>query len=163
PFSSKPHSAIRSPALAGPGAAARLTSTMMAFPMCILPTACKPNSRCATMNQSSGCTIYLWMRPSMTRPRRVISWKKQAVPEVWPEEKQTLQISKNTLPDSGHWIGFRFREEGNGKSPVGARVTVYYNGRSATRQLVTGDSHRSQHPNTVHFGLAQAERVNRVE
>jgi hypothetical protein len=83
--------------------------------------------------------------------------------EVWPEAKQILQVFKNTLQDSGHWIGFRFREEGAGKSPVGARVTIHFAGRKATQQIVTGDSHRSQHPNTVHFGLGAAERVERVE
>jgi hypothetical protein len=83
--------------------------------------------------------------------------------EVWPEAKQTLQIFKNTLPDPGHWIGFRFREEPGKPSPVGVRVTVHNNGHSATRQIVTGDSHRSQHANTVHFGLGEADHVDRIE
>ncbi|PYJ85337.1 MAG: hypothetical protein DME22_09545 [Verrucomicrobia bacterium] len=83
--------------------------------------------------------------------------------EAWPEAKQTLQIFKNTLEDSGNWIGFRFREERNGVSPVGARVTVRYSGRTSVRQIVTGDSYRSQHANTVHFGLGKAERVDQVE
>ena len=83
--------------------------------------------------------------------------------EVWPEVKQTLEVFKNTLPDTGHWIGFRFREEGNGKSPVGARVTIHYQGRSAVRQVVTGDSHRSQHAPTLHFGLGEVELVESAE
>jgi hypothetical protein len=83
--------------------------------------------------------------------------------EVWPEVKQTLQVFRNNLTDQGHWIGFRFREEGNGNSPVGARVTIHYNGRSAVRQMVTGESHRSQHPTTVHFGLGEAEQVESAE
>jgi hypothetical protein len=83
--------------------------------------------------------------------------------EAWPEAKQTLRVYKNTLTDGGHWIGFRFREQGQGKSPVGVRVTVHYAGRSATRQIVTGDSHRSQHSSTIHFGLGAAERVEQAE
>ncbi|PYL00501.1 MAG: hypothetical protein DME19_04875 [Verrucomicrobia bacterium] len=83
--------------------------------------------------------------------------------EVWPEEKQTLRIYKNTLANSGHWIGFRFREEGGGKSPMGARVTIHYGGRSAVREIVTGDSSRAQHANTAHFGLGQADKVDRAE
>jgi enediyne biosynthesis protein E4 len=83
--------------------------------------------------------------------------------EPWPRKEQTLRVFRNTLEDVGHWIGFRFREEGQGRSPVGARVTIRYGGRVATRQIVTGDSHRSQHSNTVHFGLGSAERVDRVE
>jgi hypothetical protein len=83
--------------------------------------------------------------------------------EVWPKVRQTLQIFKNNLQDHGHWIGFRFREEGNEKSPVGARVTIHYSGRSAVRQIVTGDSHRSQHSATIHFGLGDTERVESAE
>ncbi len=83
--------------------------------------------------------------------------------EVWPQVKQTLQVYKNRLNDGGHWIGFHFREEGRGKSPAGAQVTIHYQGHNAIRQIVTGDSHRSQHANTVHFGLGAAARVELVE
>jgi hypothetical protein len=83
--------------------------------------------------------------------------------EVWPDAQQTLHVFKNTLNDGGHWIGFRFREEAGRVSPVGARLTIHYNGHSATRQIVTGDSHRSQHSNTIHFGLGRVARVERVE
>ena len=83
--------------------------------------------------------------------------------EVWPQAKQTLQVYKNKIGDSGHWIGFRFREQGRGKSPVGASVTIRYSGRSATRQIVTGDSHRSQSANTIHFGLGNNDRVTSAE
>lgn len=83
--------------------------------------------------------------------------------EAWPEVKQTLHIYKNTLQQSGNWIGIRFREAGNGVSPVGAQVTLQYGGSSAVRQIVTGDSYRSQHANTVHFGLGNAERVESVK
>src|SRR5262249_46599553 len=112
--------------------------------------------------------------------------------EVWPETKQTLRVFKNVLSDGeitvglsplpaspltrekmaergggargrmSNWIGFRFHEEA-GKSPVGARVTLHFDGRSAVRQIVTGDSFRSQHASTVHFGLGKAERVDSVE
>ena len=83
--------------------------------------------------------------------------------EEWPEAKQTLRIFKNTLEDRGNWIGFRFREQGNGLSPVGARVTLRYSGRTTVQQIVTGDSYRSQHANTAHFGLGKMERVDSVE
>ena len=83
--------------------------------------------------------------------------------EVWPETKQTLRVYRDTLEGGGNWIGFRFREEGAGKSPVGVRVTLNWNGQKATRQIVTGDSFRSQHANTLHFGLGKADRVDSVE
>jgi hypothetical protein len=67
------------------------------------------------------------------------------------------------LVGGGKWIGFRFREEGDGKSPVGVQVKLWAKGRATVRQIVTGDSSRAQHSNTLHFGLGDAERVDRAE
>jgi len=72
-------------------------------------------------------------------------------------------VFRNGLEDGGNWIGFRFHEEGVGKSPVGAQVTLHYDGRSAIRQIITGDSYRSQHANTAFFGLGKTARVESVE
>jgi enediyne biosynthesis protein E4 len=83
--------------------------------------------------------------------------------EPWPGKKQTLRVYRNALTDGGNWIGFRFREEGQGRSPVGAQVTIHYDGRGAVGAIVAGDSHRSQHANTIHFGLGSAQRVDNVE
>ena len=83
--------------------------------------------------------------------------------EPWPDIRQTLRIFRNALPDRGHWIGFRFREGRGEPSPVGVRVVCRSNGQAAVRAIVTGDSHRSQHANTVHFGLGKGDRVDTVE
>jgi ASPIC and UnbV/FG-GAP-like repeat len=82
--------------------------------------------------------------------------------EPWPETKQTLRVYRNTLNAPGNWIGVRFREEGQGRSPVGVQVTVHYDGRSAVRQIVTGDSHRSQQANTLHFGVGASKGVDQL-
>jgi hypothetical protein len=83
--------------------------------------------------------------------------------EIWPAERQTLRVFRNVLADAGNWIGFRFREEGNACSPVGAQVTLRHAGGTAIRQIVTGDSYRSQHANTIHFGLGQIGQVISAE
>jgi hypothetical protein len=83
--------------------------------------------------------------------------------EVWPRVRQTLRVFQNTLPDPGNWIGLRLREQGHGASPVGARATLKAAGRTTTRQIITGDSHRSQHPNTLRFGLGHSTRVDALE
>jgi len=83
--------------------------------------------------------------------------------EAWPEVKQAFYIFRNELPDTANWIGFRLREQGSGISPVGARVTVRAGGVKFVRQIITGDSYRVQHANTVHFGLGDVARVDEVE
>ena len=83
--------------------------------------------------------------------------------EAWPEVKQTLRVYQNTLSDTGNWIGFRLREQEPGSSPVGARITVRTGDGQLVRQLLTGESHRSQHANVLHFGLGRTKQVDRVE
>jgi hypothetical protein len=82
--------------------------------------------------------------------------------EVYPEKKQTLQVFKNNLPDPGNWIGFNLREEPS-LAPVGAKITIQHNGRAQTKQLVTGDSYRSEHSSSAHFGLGQTRSIDRAE
>ncbi len=75
--------------------------------------------------------------------------------ELWPSLSHSLRIYQNQLPSSGNWIGFRFRES-VGKPLVGTRVICHSNGHQQVRTLVTGDSYRSQHPATLHFGLGDS-------
>jgi len=81
----------------------------------------------------------------------------------WPAMQRSVRAFKNVVEDSGNWIGFRLREEGGGCSPVGARIVVYHPGGTAVRQIITGDSYRSQHANTVHFGLGGIAQVDKAE
>ncbi|MBM3880486.1 MAG: CRTAC1 family protein [Verrucomicrobia bacterium] len=82
--------------------------------------------------------------------------------EFWPVEQQVLRVYRNRLTTAGHWIGFRLREAGPGRSPVGVRMAIEAGEYRAVRSLVTGDSFRSQHSPTAHFGLGQVSRVDRV-
>ncbi len=83
--------------------------------------------------------------------------------EAWPEVRQVLHVYHNELADSGNWIGFRLREQRGGPSPVGARITLQYGGRSAVQEVVAGDSYRSQRATTLQFGLGDAQRVDTAE
>jgi enediyne biosynthesis protein E4 len=83
--------------------------------------------------------------------------------EAWPEVRQTLRVLKNNLPNTGNWIGFRFREQGKGLSPAGSSITLHFGERQAVQHVVTGDSYRSQRSNTLHFGLGQETEVQKAE
>jgi hypothetical protein len=83
--------------------------------------------------------------------------------EEWPRSRQTLHVFHNRLADGGHWIAFNLRETTPGYSPVGARITLKTVGRSAVQAIVTGDSYRSQHASSVHFGLGAEDQIEQVE
>lgn len=83
--------------------------------------------------------------------------------EVWPQVRQTVRIFRNVLPGSGHWLAVRLEPGPTALAP-GARVVLHHaDGRRAVQAVVTGDSHRSQHPRQAHFGLGAATNVLAVE
>ena len=81
--------------------------------------------------------------------------------EAWPSKKHTLKIFQNRMETTNHWIGFRFADQKGGTS--GIRVTLFYGQTLTVKDLVTGDSHRSQHANAIHFGLGITTQLDRVE
>ena len=83
--------------------------------------------------------------------------------EIWPTAKENLRIFHNALTDVGSWIGFRFDEEPQSGSPTGCTVNLRWDGKRATRQITTGDSNRSQHPNAIHFGLGSSVKIESAE
>lgn len=82
---------------------------------------------------------------------------------VWPRRHQGFRIYRNTSDHTGNWIGIHLREEGAGYSPVGAEVRLFTSRGESFRRIMTGDSFRSQHANTAHFGLGHLESVQKVE
>ncbi|MCF7763073.1 MAG: CRTAC1 family protein [Verrucomicrobia bacterium] len=83
--------------------------------------------------------------------------------EVWPKPGQLLHLYPNFLEGAGNWIGVRLRESGPGFSPMGARVELFTAKGKQIRICVSGDSYRSQHSTTVHFGIGTLEVVERIE
>jgi len=75
----------------------------------------------------------------------------------------TLVVFRNRCENGNNWIGLHLHENGPGTSPLGAKVTLTFAEGKQIRHLVTGDSHRSQHATTVHFGLGKATNVRSVE
>lgn len=83
--------------------------------------------------------------------------------EAWPVPRQTLRLYRNQLPETGHWLAVRL-EPALTAATLGARVILIRpDGRRTVQTVVTGDSHRSQHPARVHFGLGRDPGVAAVE
>jgi hypothetical protein len=83
--------------------------------------------------------------------------------EVWPTVRQTLRVYHNRVENTGNWLAVRLSPRGIGVSSVGAVVTVSAGGRRLIQAVATGDSHRAQRANRLHFGLGPIEEVDRLE
>jgi len=77
-------------------------------------------------------------------------------------EGEKLHIYRNRLDTGNAWVGVELREQGDGKSPVGASVSVRANGRTQIRRVVTGETLMGQHATTLHFGLGDANRIETI-
>ncbi len=66
---------------------------------------------------------------------------------------EKLHIYWNRLKTANRWIGAQLREQGNGRSPVGASVVVHTAERAHVGRVVTGETLMGQHSTTLHFGL----------
>ncbi len=76
---------------------------------------------------------------------------------------QKLHIYQNRLETGNAWIGIQLREQGEGRSPVGASVKVRTAEQVHVGRIVTGDTLMGQHSTTLHFGLGASTQVESIE
>jgi enediyne biosynthesis protein E4 len=69
-----------------------------------------------------------------------------------------LLLYENRLPRR-HYLGVSLRGRASNRQGIGARLTAVVGGQPLVRELYPANGFRSQAPNAVHFGLADAEEV----
>lgn len=83
------------------------------------------------------------------------------VEDRW-NEGQLLHVYRNELETDHHWIGVRLSDR-DGRSPMGAKVTILTSRGKQVDRIVTGDSIHAQHATVCHFGLGEIATVERLE
>jgi hypothetical protein len=72
-------------------------------------------------------------------------------------------ILRNTTMNANHWVSFQlFGKKGN-RLAIGAKVKIFAGQQIQTAEVRSGGSYLSQNDLRVHFGLAGAKTVDRVE
>ena len=61
-----------------------------------------------------------------------------------------------------HWLKVSLRGRTSNSLGIGAKLSVEAGGRTLHRELFPNNSYMSQNPAIVHFGLGEAERVDRL-
>jgi hypothetical protein len=69
---------------------------------------------------------------------------------------------RNSFPHK-NYLGFRLRGTKSNRDAIGAVVRVHVGGQILTRQVNTATGYLSQSSKTVHFGLGDRDRIDRVE
>ncbi|MFL5242274.1 MAG: ASPIC/UnbV domain-containing protein [Gemmataceae bacterium] len=73
-----------------------------------------------------------------------------------------LLLYENNFPQR-HYLKVSLRGSQSNRLGVGARLTALVKGQQLVREMFPINSYRSQMPNLVHFGLADAEQMERLE
>ena len=76
---------------------------------------------------------------------------------------QKLHVYRNILETGHNWIGVKLREEGVGRSPIGAKITLRAPGANQFGHIVSGETISAQHAPTMHFGLGNVDHVDAIE
>lgn len=76
-----------------------------------------------------------------------------------------VTLYENRFLDEGrkrHYLHVSLRGRTSNRLGIGARLTAYAKGRQVVRELYPLNSYKSQMPNQVHFGLDDADIVERL-
>jgi hypothetical protein len=73
-----------------------------------------------------------------------------------------LLLYENRFPQR-HYMKVSLRGHQSNRLGVGARLKAVVKGQQLVREMFPVNSYRSQMPNLIHFGLGDAERVERLE
>jgi hypothetical protein len=74
----------------------------------------------------------------------------------------SVRLYRNETPRQGHWLAVRAIDPALRRDAVGARIEVQLDGRALSRTVTATRSYFSSADLTTHFGLGEAERVDRI-
>jgi enediyne biosynthesis protein E4 len=72
-------------------------------------------------------------------------------------------ILRNHGVSGRHWVGFELAGTKSNRLAIGARIKVTAGGVTQTDEIHSGGSYLSQNDLRLHFGLASAAKIDRVE
>ncbi len=74
----------------------------------------------------------------------------------------TVRLYRNEAPRQGHWLAVRAIDPALRRDAIGARIEVRLDRRVLVRTVTAARSYLSSADLTTHFGLGEAERVDRI-
>lgn len=72
-------------------------------------------------------------------------------------------VLRNTSPGTNHWLQIELRGTRSNRDAVGARVTLAAGGRTWIDEVHSGRGYQSHWGSRLHFGLGEADHVDRLE
>jgi len=89
-------------------------------------------------------------------------WKRGVLDIIVATQNGPARIYRNEKGERDHWIRFNLRGTESNRSAIGARVEVFWNGRSQAQTVTGGNGFAAQSQRSLHFGLGEDPEVDRV-
>lgn len=89
-------------------------------------------------------------------------WNRGVLDVIVANQKAPVLIYKGSLKEGNHWISFDVKPK-DGRSPVGTRLTLFWDGKKQTREIEGGSGYCSQNQRRAHFGIGSAKTAEKLE
>jgi len=89
-------------------------------------------------------------------------WNRGVLDVVVANQRGPLLIYRNTVVPEHHWIGFALEGNQDNRSPIGAQVTLFWDGKRQLQEVSGGSGFASQNQRSLHFGLGSVEQVEKA-
>jgi len=94
----------------------------------------------------------------------VTDWDHDGDLDLWLRNRTgpQLRLMRNDLP-AGSWVAFELKARGKNTDAIGARVILTAGGRRHVRSVISSDGYLAQSSRRIHFGLNEANSIDRME
>ena len=89
-------------------------------------------------------------------------WNRGTLDIIVATQGGPVKIYKNNQGGEQNWIGFRLEGRSSNRSAIGARVTLYWNGRQQAQTVTGGNGFAAQNQRPLHFGLGDSPEISKV-
>ena len=89
-------------------------------------------------------------------------WNRGRLDAVTANQNGRPHIYRNEGAGDNSWIAFALEGTRSNRSAIGARVAVHWDGQQQIQDVLGGSGYSSQNQRRLHFGLGDAERVEKV-
>jgi enediyne biosynthesis protein E4 len=89
-------------------------------------------------------------------------WNRGVLDVLIANQGGPLLIYKNTVDPENQWLEFALEGSKSNRSAIGARVTLYWNGRQQVQEVSGGSGFAAQNDRRLHFGLGKNPQIEKA-
>ena len=95
----------------------------------------------------------------------VVDWDGDGQLDLWLKNRSAplVRFLRNTADSDAHYVTFELENQGPNRQAVGSSITVEAGGRTLVQRTYVGHGYLACSSRRVHFGLAKASEIERVE